>query len=46
MFIVKYQTSAYLFVIGGIVLTTCLMAIAAFSWRFYKQCKDGSYRTL
>ncbi|XP_071572864.1 uncharacterized protein [Temnothorax nylanderi] len=31
---------------GGIVLTTCLMAIAAFSWKFYRQCKEGNYRTL
>jgi len=31
---------------GGIILTTCLMAIAAFSWKFYRQCKEGNYRTL
>ncbi|XP_077261876.1 uncharacterized protein LOC143897254 [Temnothorax americanus] len=31
---------------GGFVFTTCLMAIAAFSWKFYRQCKEGNYRTL
>ncbi|XP_011878032.1 PREDICTED: sialomucin core protein 24-like [Vollenhovia emeryi] len=31
---------------GGIILTTCLMAIAVFSWKFWRQCKEGNYRTL
>ncbi|CAL1673025.1 unnamed protein product [Lasius platythorax] len=31
---------------GGIILATCLMAIAAFSWKFYRQCNERNYRTL
>ncbi|EZA57743.1 Sialomucin core protein [Ooceraea biroi] len=31
---------------GGIILATCLMAVAAFSWKFYRQCNERNYRTL
>lgn len=31
---------------GGIILATCLMAIAVFAWKFYRQCNEGNYRTL
>ncbi|GAB1861931.1 Sialomucin core protein 24 [Camponotus japonicus] len=31
---------------GGIILATCLMAIATFSWKFYRQCNERNYRTL
>ncbi|KAG7206280.1 hypothetical protein KM043_003662 [Ampulex compressa] len=32
--------------LGGIILTTCLMGIAAFTWKFYRTCNEGNYRTL
>lgn len=31
---------------GGILLATCLMAIAAFSWKFYRTINERNYRTL
>ncbi|XP_053974221.1 G8 domain-containing protein DDB_G0286311-like [Hylaeus volcanicus] len=32
--------------LGGIILAICLMAIAAFSWKFYRTLNEREYRTL